>query len=129
AKIAEREAVQMPAVRGIAKRAEVGIMRSRQVHSSAGHNHAMKLFHRADHVRYVLDHMNRAQLAKRTVAKRVRKPVEVAQHVGAGVRVAIHADRAGIFVDAAPDIENALRESAFSGAHTASFRHSSSVSI
>ena len=84
----------------------------------------MELLHGANHVGNVLDHMHRAQLTEGAVAKWVRKTVQVAQHVGAGVRVAIHADGAGIFVDAASDVENALG----GGAYTASFKHSSSVS-
>src|SRR5271169_3361848 len=108
-------------MRGVAERAEVGVMRRGEKHAAARREHAMKLFHGADHVRDVLDHMDRAQLTERIVAKRVRKTVEIAKHIGAGIPIAIHADGARVFVDAAADVENP-------GGYATSFRHSSSVS-
>ena len=85
----------------------------------------MELLHGADHIGNMLDHMDRAQLTEGAVAKWVGKTVQIAQHVGAGVRVAIQADGAGVFIDTAPDVQNALGGG---GAYTASFKHSSSVS-
>jgi hypothetical protein len=92
----------------------------------------MKLLHGANHVGNVLDHVNRTQLGEGAVAKWVRKTVQVAQHIGAGVRVAIHADGAGVFVDSAADVENALGGGAYTaflgGSYAVSFKQSSSVS-
>jgi hypothetical protein len=105
-KITKRETVQVPAVRGIAERAEVGVMRRRDEQPAARCQYAMEFLHRADHIGDVLDHVNGAQLAEGAVAKRVRKTVQIAQHVGAGVGVAIDADGAGVLVDAAAYIEN-----------------------
>src|SRR5579862_2258199 len=108
-------------MRGIAERAEVGVMRRGNEQPAAASEHAMELLHGADHVRHVLDHMNSVQLGEGTVAKRVRKTVEIAKHVGACIRIAIHADGARVLVDAAADVENP-------GGYATSFRHSSSVS-
>ena len=67
----------------------------------------MKLLHGADHVRDMLDDMDGAQRRERVVAKGIREAVEIADHVGAAARIAVDADGARIFVDAAADVERA----------------------
>src|ERR1700685_303470 len=128
AEVAERKTVQVPAMGRVAEGAEVGVRRRGDDEAAAGREHTMKLLHGADDVGDVLDDMNGAQLGEGAVADGIRKTVQVAEHVGARVGSAIKADRAGIFVDAAADVENAagggLRASQ---AYRGSFRHSSSV--
>src|ERR1700722_15531961 len=106
AKITKREAVQVPAMRGVAERAEVGVMRRRDKKPAAGLQHPMKFLHGPDDVGHVLDDVDSAQLAERAVAKRVWKTIQVAKHVGAGIRVAIHANGSRVFVNSAADVEN-----------------------
>jgi hypothetical protein len=110
-------------------------MRRHQVHAAAAGDHAMKLFHGAHHVRDVFDYVHGAKRIEGVVAERVRKTVEVAQHVGAATRVAVDADRARIFVDATADVQGARRLALNAGSvrvylrvDANCFRHSSSVS-
>src|SRR5579863_3927794 len=93
-------------MRGIAKGAEIGIVWRHDVHFAALAHQAMKLFHGADDVRYMLDDVNGLQRVKGTVAKRVGKAVELTQNIGPAGRVAIDADRARLLVDPAADVEN-----------------------
>ena len=96
-------------MRRIAERAEIGIVRRYDYQLAAGPQHAMKLLHRANDVRYMLDHVNGAYLVERAVAERIWKAVQVAQDICARVRIAVDPDRPRIFVDAAPHIEHARR--------------------
>jgi hypothetical protein len=64
----------------------------------------MKFLHRADDVRDMLDDVHGAEGVKGVIAERVRKPIQVAQNVGAGVGIAIDADRTRIFIDATADV-------------------------
>ena len=82
AEVAQREAVQVPAVRGIAEGAEVRVMRRSDVYGATRTKEAVELLHSADDVGDVLDHMNRAHVIEALVTKRVREPVHVHQHVG-----------------------------------------------
>ena len=66
----------------------------------------MYLFHSANHVPYVLNHVNSSHLAERVVAEWKGKLVQIRYYVRPRIQVAIDADRAGILVDAAADIEN-----------------------
>src|SRR5579872_4025577 len=109
AEVAERKTVQMPAVGGIAERTEVGVVRCHQKHAPRWRGHAMKFLHGGDHVRDMLDDMDGAHARERIVAKRIRKAVEIADDVGAAARIPVDADGAGIFVDAAADVQRALR--------------------
>src|SRR5580704_3473305 len=90
--IAEREAVEMPAMRGIAERAEVGVMRSDDEDAAGRRDDAVKLLHGADDIGYMLDDMHGAKRCERVVAERVRETVEVADDVGPAARIAIDAD-------------------------------------
>src|SRR5208282_5808622 len=111
----------MPAMSGVAERAEVGVVRRDDQNPAARADQAMKLLHGADDVGNVLDDVHGAQGLEGTVAERVGEPVQVAQNVGAATGIAIDADRARIFVDATADVESPCR------GHI-DFRHSSSVS-
>jgi hypothetical protein len=62
-------------------------------------------FHHANDVADMLNHMNDANFPERVVAKRVRKTVEIGDNIGAGASVAVKADRAWKFIDAAADVE------------------------
>jgi hypothetical protein len=59
--------------------------------------------------------MDGAQLSEGAIAERVWKTIQVAEDIGAGVRVAIYANGAGVFVDAAADVENAFGHGAGEG--------------
>ena len=66
----------------------------------------VKLFHRTDYVRHVLDDMNSPNLAECAIAKRKRIVVQVGYHICARVRIAVEANRARIFIDPAADVED-----------------------
>ncbi len=74
---------------GIAKRTEIRIVRRHDERPSAGPQQPVELFHRADHVRHMLNHMDRAHFAKCAVPERKRKVIQVRNHIGAGVRIAV----------------------------------------
>ncbi len=69
AEVAEGKAVQVPAMSGIAERAEIGIVRRDNHGLAARGEQAMELFHSSDDVRDMLDHVNRAHFAKRVIRK------------------------------------------------------------
>src|SRR5436190_22798332 len=119
--ITKREAVQMPAVSRIAERTEVRVMRRRDVDFPAPAEETMELFYRLDDIRYVLNDMHCADRIEAAIRKRVGQMIEVAQHIRTSSRDAVNADRAGIFIYPATDVED--------GAGSRVFRHSSSVSM
>ena len=90
---------------GIAERAEIGVVRRDDEHLTARADQSMKLFHAADDVRDVLDHVHSLQRVERRIAERVRDAIEIAQDVGAAGGIAIDTDRALPFVDPAADVE------------------------
>ena len=49
--------------------------------------------------------MDRLELVERRVPERVGKAVQIADHIGAAGRVAVDANRAREFVDAAANVE------------------------
>lgn len=104
--IAERKAIQVPAVGGIAKGAEIGVVRGNDNDSAAGYEQAMELFYRADHVGYVFDDVGGADLAEGVVAEWKWEMIQVCDHVRPGMRTTIQADSAGVLVEPAADIEN-----------------------
>ena len=61
----------------------------------------------ADDVGDVLDDVDGADAVEGVVAEGVGEAVEVAENVGAAAWVAVDADGAGKFVDAAADVEDA----------------------
>lgn len=104
--IAERKAIQVPAVGGIAKRAEVGVVRRNDDDPAARDEQPVELFDGAYHISYVFNHVGGADLAEGAVAERKWEMIQVRDDVGPGMRVAIQAYGAGVLVEAAADIEN-----------------------
>lgn len=113
----------MPAVRRIAERAEVGVVRRGDVQRAAWPQQAMKFLHAANDVGNVFDDVNGAQMIEAAVAKRIRKMVEIAEDIGGGSGDAVDSDRTREFVYPAADVEDPKSPS-----FTRIPRHSSSVS-
>src|SRR5450432_1580944 len=107
AEIAETETVEVPAMCGIAERAEIGVVGRHDRHCAARFYQPVELFHRLHDVRYVLDNMDGPQLIERLIAKGIRKSIEIGNHVRPRARVAVEADRARKFVDSTADVEDA----------------------
>jgi|SRR5580700_2523838 hypothetical protein len=95
----------MPAVGGIAKRAEIGIVRRDDQHLASIPDQAMEFFHGLHNVADMLDDMDRLQGIEGRIAERIGKMVEFANHIGPAGRIAIDADGAGKLVDSATDVE------------------------
>ncbi len=91
---------------GIAKGTEVGVMRGDDDRAAAGREHAVDLFDRADDVQDVFNDVNRAHFTEGVVGERPREAIDVCDQVSARVDIAIDANRAGIFVDTASDVED-----------------------
>src|SRR5437879_3738401 len=106
AEIAERKAVEMPAMRRIAKGAEIRIVRRDDQDPARCGGDPVELLHRADDIRNVLDDVHHAHGIERAIAKRIREAVEVTDDVGTRMNVAIDADGPGILVDTAAYVEN-----------------------
>jgi hypothetical protein len=104
--IAERKAIQVPAVGGIAKRAEVGVMGRNNNDPAARDEQPVEFFDSSDHISYVFDHVRGANLAEGAVAERKWEMIQVRDDVGSGMRAAIQAYGAGVLVEPAADIEN-----------------------
>src|SRR5215469_12298892 len=81
-------------------------MRRFDPQAAAGLNQTVKLLHGADHVGQVFDHVDGAHTPEGVVRERVGEAVEIADDVGGAGRIAVDADRAGIFFNAAADVEN-----------------------
>lgn len=109
AEVAQREAVEVPAMRGIAEGAEIRIVRSDDDRLSPRREQAVKFFHRSDNVSDMFYNMDRAQLPERAVQERKWVVIEVGQHIGSCVRVAIDTESAGKFIDPAAYVENGQR--------------------
>src|SRR5947209_7837754 len=92
---------------GIAEGAEIGVMRSNDEDSASLRGYAVELFHGAHHVGDVLDDMHGANGGKGGAPERIGETVQIADDVGAGGRIPIDADRTGIFIDTAADVQNA----------------------
>ena len=103
----------MPAVSGVAERAEIRIMRRNNEDAPSGADQPVKFLHCADYVGDVLDDMDRAQLIESSVAKRVRKTVEVADDVSMGIGIQIDSNSARVLVDSTADVENARAARAY----------------
>ena len=110
AEVAERKAVQVPTVSRVTEGAEVGVVRRNDDHLATVGQQTVCFFHHADDIANVLNDMDGADLPEGAVAKRIMEVVEVGNHVSGCIGVAIKADRAGEFVTAAADIEDALRQ-------------------
>jgi hypothetical protein len=106
AEIAERKAVQVAAVGGIAKRAEVGVVRRLDAHRAARPHQAVELFHGADDVRHVFDHVDGQQPVEGVIRKRIGKVVQIAKHVGAAGGIPIDTDGSGLLMNPAADVQD-----------------------
>ena len=98
-------------MRRIAERAEIGVMRGHDQQPAVRRRNAVEFFHGTDHIRDMLNHMDRSYGVERTIPERIRETVQVADDIGLSSGVAIDAYRAGILFDAAPDIENTFQGS------------------
>lgn len=96
----------MPAMGGVAERAEIGIVGRLDPDESAGPHQAVKFLHGADHVGQVLDDVNGPQLIEGAVGEGVGGMVEVAENVGAAVGVPIDANGARVLIDSAANIKH-----------------------
>jgi len=94
---------------GVAKGAEVGVVGGDDDGAAVGAEEAMEFFDGADDVGDMLDDVDGADFAKGGVAEGPGEAVEVGDNVGAGMRIAVEADGAGVFVDAAADVEDGQR--------------------
>jgi hypothetical protein len=104
--IAERKAIQVPAMGGIAKGAEISVMWRNDDDPTARCEYAMELFYSADHISYVFDDVDGADLAEGAVAERKWEMIQVRDDVGPGMWASIQAYGAGVLVEPAADIEN-----------------------
>ena len=66
----------------------------------------VELLHGPDHVRYVLNDMNRPQFPESAIAERERELVQIGYDIGARVPVAIDTNRTRILVNSAADIQD-----------------------
>src|SRR5713226_1471795 len=114
--IPERKTVQVPAMSRIAEGTEVCVVRRRDEDPAAWAQHSMKLFHGPNYVGYVFNYVNGPQRLEGTVAEGIGKVVKIADDVGPAAWIAVNANRPGIFVDAAADVESKLRHHANCGA-------------
>jgi|GEM_PF-2946205 hypothetical protein len=102
----EREAIEVVAVCGIAKGAEVRVMGRRDVQAAVFLEKAVKLLHGADYVRHMLYDMRSHYGVKRAITKRVRIVVQVAEHVGGAGRTPVNAYSARPLIQTATDVQN-----------------------
>jgi hypothetical protein len=93
-------------MRRVAERAEIGIVRGLDPDAAAGAHQAVKFLHGPDHIGEVLDDVNGTQLVEGAVGERVGSVVEVAENVGAAVRIPVDADGTRVLIDAAADIKH-----------------------
>lgn len=131
AEVAQREAVEVPAVARIAKRAEIGVVRGDDENPAARSKQPVELFHSADDVTHVLNDVNGANFGERGIFEGKRKAVEVGDDIGVRVAVTIDPDCAGVLIDSAADVEDGQAGSgSVAGSHPEiAVRHSSSVEI
>ena len=104
AKVAERIAVEVPLVRRIAKRAEIRVVRRNDEHFAAGAHQPVEFLDGFDHVRNVLDDVDRLQPIERAIAEWIRKAVELHKNVRFGAWVAIDSNGPDELIDSAADV-------------------------
>src|SRR5215471_10316179 len=104
--IAEAEAVEVAFVRGVAKRAEIGVMGGYDADGPVGPHEPVELLHGADYVLKVLDHMDRGQPVERAAGERIGKPVKVGQNIGAASGIPVNSNGAGLLAYPAADVES-----------------------
>src|ERR1700689_4722984 len=79
--IAQREAVEVPTVSGVAEGAEVGVVRRDNQNFAAVANHTMELLHGTDHVGDVLDNGDGLERVETGIAERIGEMIQVGQNV------------------------------------------------
>lgn len=104
--IAEGKAIQVPAVGGIAKGAEISVVGCNDDDAAARRQQSVELFYRADHVSDVFNDVGGADLTEGAVAEREWEMIQAGDDVGPGMRVAIEAYGARVLVEPAAHIEN-----------------------
>lgn len=87
AEVPQRKAIQMPAMRGIAKRAEIGVMGRHDDQTPAGSQQAMKIFHSPHDAHDVLDDVCAANFRKGAVGEGQGRLVDIRDDVGAARRM------------------------------------------
>ena len=95
----------MPAMGGIAKRAEVGIVRRDDQHLAAAADQPVKFLHAADHVGKMLDHVHGLQPVESRIAKRIRKTVQIRDYVRPRRRIAVDAYGPCFLIDPAAYVQ------------------------
>jgi Tol biopolymer transport system component len=95
----------MRLVRRVAKAREVRIVGRLQSHRATSPHHPVKLLHSLDHVINVFNHMDRPQLIKTRVAKRVGVVVEIGNHICRRAWIIIEPHRPGILFHPAAHIQ------------------------
>ena len=114
-KIQKRIGVQVPAMRGVAERTVIRVVRRGDEDGAAGFGYAMKFLHGGDDVRDVLDDVFGAELVERIIAEGQAAMVEMAEDIGGGGWIHIEADGAGIFCRPTAYVENARQSSSHCG--------------
>lgn len=102
--VAEAEAIEMPAMGGVAPGAEVGIVRRFEDDLAAGLQNAVEFFHGGDDVADVFNDVDEAGLVERARFDGPGELIEIPDDVGGGIGVAIDAGAAGVFLDSAAHI-------------------------
>ena len=95
----------MPAVCGIAKRAEIRVMWGDDHNPPTRRSQSMKLLQRLNYIGYMLDDVDGANFSKRCVPKRKGKAIYISYNVRPGIWVAVDAYRARVLLNAATDIK------------------------
>ena len=66
----------------------------------------MKLLDGPDDIGHVLDDVDRPDFVKRGIAKRIRIPVQIANHIGGAGKIAIDPNTTGELIPPTPDIQH-----------------------
>src|ERR1051326_8401359 len=98
----------MISVRWVSRPVGIRVVRCNDLQSTTGLGDAMKLRHKAHHIRNMLDDVTANDLFKFVVAERIGKASQIMYDVGMTPRIGIDPDRASIFVLTTADIENLL---------------------
>src|SRR5579872_6709682 len=106
AEVAEAETVEMALVGGVAKGAEIGVVRSLDTHRPARAHQSVKLLHSANHVVYVFDDVDGCEAVERPVREGIREAVEVCQNIGAAGGIPIDSNGTGLLVNPAANVEH-----------------------
>ena len=109
AEMPQRKTIQMPAMSGVAKRAEIGVMRRYHDQAPSRSQQAMKVFHRPHDTRHVLDHVRAADFSKAAVGKGQGRLIEIRNHIRAARRMRVYANRSRKFVDTAAGVQHAAK--------------------